>query len=330
MTFIWPTLLGALVLVPVLIGAYVWAQGARDRRATAIGASGLVLTAGGRRHTGWRRDVPFAVLIAALAVMIFALARPQATLATSKPTGTVLLLVDVSNSMGADDVAPTRLAVAQQAARDFVHGQPETIEIGLVAFGNGALVVQQATDDRDDVLAAIDRLKVGGATSLGQGMLAGLAAIVGAPVDVPAEESGEPAPSLGYVPSATMVVLSDGEDTGGPDPLAVAQLAAGAGIHISTIGFGTTDGAVIESEGYQVSTALDEQALTDIADLTGGAYTPAATTSGSDLDDISRSVDLRIATTYERTEITAAFALAAMALLLAGGLLMLRTYGRPV
>ena len=329
MTFIWPMLLGALVLVPVLIGAYVWTQRARDRRAAASGTSGLVLTSGWRR-AGWRRDVPFALLVAALAVMIFALARPQATLATSRPTGTVLLLVDVSNSMGADDAAPDRLAVAQQAARDLVGSQPGTIEIGLIAFGNGALVVQQATDSRADVLAAIDRLKVGGATSIGQGMLAGLTAIVGAPVDVPDEQAGEPAPSLGYFPSATMVVLSDGEDTGGPDPIAVARLAAGAGIHISTIGVGTADGAVIDSEGYQVATALDEQALTDIADLTGGAYTPVATASADDLDQIARSVDLRIATTYERTEITAAFALAAMVLLLCGGLLMLRMYGRAV
>ena len=110
----------------------------RARGAAAIGASGLLVTGGGSA-LGWRRHLPFAVLIAALAVMIFALSRPQATLATSKPTGTVLLVVDVSNSMGADDVEPNRLAVAQQAARDFVEAQPSTIEIGLVAFGNGAL-----------------------------------------------------------------------------------------------------------------------------------------------------------------------------------------------
>ena len=114
-------------------------------------------------------------------------------------------------------------------------------------------------------------------------------------------------------------MLSDGEDTGGPDPIAVAQLAAGAGVHVSTIGFGTTAGAVIDSDGYQVATALDEQALTDIADLTGGTYTPAVDTSASDLDQISRSIDLRIATTHEQTEITAVFALAAVGLLLAGG-----------
>jgi Ca-activated chloride channel family protein len=329
MTFIWPALLGALVLVPMLIAAYVWAQRARDRRAAAVGASGLVLTGGGRR-AGRRRHLPFALLIAALAVMIFALSRPQATLATSRPTGTVLLVVDVSNSMGADDVAPNRLAVAQQAARDFVEAQPSTIEIGLVAFGNGALVTQQPSDSRADMLAAIDRLKVGGATSLGQGMLAGLTTIVGEPVSLPDPESTDQPPALGYFPSATMVLLTDGEDTGGPDPIAVAQLAAGAGIHVSTIGFGTADGAVIESEGYQVATALDAQMLTDIADVTGGTYTASADASTSRLDQISRSIDLRIATTHERTEITAAFAVAAVVLLVAGGLLMLHWFGRLV
>jgi Ca-activated chloride channel family protein len=263
-------------------------------------------------------------------VMIFALSRPEATLATSKPTGTVLLLVDVSNSMGADDASPTRLAVAQQAARDFVEAQPSTIEIGLVAFGNGALVTQQPTDSRSDVLAAIDRLKVGGATSLGQGMLLGLSTIADSPVSLPDPQSGAPLPSIGYFPSATMVVLSDGENTGGPDPIAVAQLAAGAGVHISTIGFGTAEGAVIDTEGYQVATALDAQALTDIADTTGGSYSAAADDDTSKLDQISRSIDLRITTTYEHTEITAVFAGVAILLLLAGGLLMTRWYGRPV
>ena len=330
MTFIWPALLGAMILVPAIIAAYVWAQDRRAQRAAAVGAAGLVLSAGSR-PAGRRRHLPFAVLITALAVMIFALSRPEATLATSKPTGTVLLLVDVSNSMGANDITPTRLAVAQQAARDFVKAQPSTIEIGLVAFGNGALVTQQPTDSRSDVLAAIDRLKVGGATSLGQGMLLGLSTIAGTPVSLPDPQSGAPAPSIGYFPSATMVVLSDGENTGGPDPIAVAQAAAAAGVHISTIGFGTEAGAVIESEGYQVATALDAQALTDIADTTGGTYSAAGDDdTSSKLDQISRSIDLRIATTYQHTEITAAFAGVAILLLMAGGLLMTRWYGRPI
>ncbi len=126
-----------------------------------------------------------------------------------------------------------------------------------------------------------------------------------------------------------MVLLSDGENTGGPDPIAVALLAAGAGVHISTIGFGTTQGAVIDSEGYQVSTALDAQSLSDIADATGGTYSAAADADGQ-LDQISRSIDLRIATTYKRTEITAVFAGAAILLLVAGGLLMTRWYGRLI
>jgi Ca-activated chloride channel family protein len=327
MTFIWPTLLGALVLVPVLIGAYVWAQAARDRRATAIGASGLVLTAGGRRHTGWRRDVPFAVLIAAVAVMIFALARPQATLATSKPTGTVLLLVDVSNSMGADDVAPTRLAVAQDVARRFVAAQPSSIDIGLVAFGAGALVTQQPTAEHAEVLAAIDRLKTGGRTSLGQGLLVAMSTIAGTPVALPDPDQPAP-PSPGYFPSASILLVSDGEETGGPDPTAVVQLAADAGVHVSAIGIGTADGTTITVDGYEVATALQEQGLRDLVAVSGGTYAPADEATG--VDSMTDALERRVTSVDETTEITAVFALAAIALLIAGGGLMLRWFGRVV
>jgi Ca-activated chloride channel homolog len=327
MRFIWPTLLGALVLVPVMVAGYVVLQRRRAAAAGALGASGLVVT-GSARRAGWRRHVPFAVLMAALTVLLFALARPEATLASSRPTGTVLLVIDVSNSMGATDVQPTRLAQAQAAAREFVEAQPSTIEIGIVAFGNGALVTQQPTNSHTDVIASIERLKSGGATSLGQGMLAGLGAITGKPVALPDPDSTTPAPPLGFFPSATMVLLSDGEDTGGPDPLDVARLAATAGVHVSTIGFGTTAGTVIDADGYQVSTALDEQALTDIADTTGGHYAPAA--QAGDLDQITRAIDLRVTTVRKTTEITAAFALAAIGLLFGGGVLMLRWFGRVV
>jgi Ca-activated chloride channel family protein len=326
MTFIWPALLFALLLVPGLVGAYVWLQRRRARAASALSSSGLVVS-GGARRLGGRRHVPFAFLIGALAAMIFALSRPQATLATSRPTGTVLVVLDVSNSMGATDVEPTRLAVAQAAARAFVERQPSTIEIGIVAFGEGALVTQQPTSSRADVLAAIGRLKTGGSTSLGQGMLLALSTIAGAPVALPDPDGAAPA-TTGYFGSATILLVSDGENTGGPDPIAVAQLAASLGVHVSTVGIGSTDGAVIDVDGYQVATALDEQALTDVATVTGGAYEPAADAAG--LDQITRSIDLRITTVEKRTEITAAFAGVAIVLMMAGGLLMLRWFGRLV
>ena len=122
--------------------------------------------------------------------------------------------------------------------------------------------------------------------------------------------------------------MSDGENTGGPDPEAVAQLANDLGVHVSTVGVGSTDGAVITVDGFQVATALDEQALGDLANATGGTYEPAA--QAADTDTITHSIERRVTSVDKKTEITAVFAFAAMALLVAGGLLMLRWFGRIV
>ena len=326
MSFAWPSLLAALLLVPVLVAGYVALQRRRARDVDALATSGLVVTAGPRR-LGRRRHVPFALLIAALAVMIFALSRPQATLASSRSAGTVMLVVDVSNSMTADDVEPSRLAAAQDVARRFVEAQPSSIDVGLVAFGAGALVTQQPSKDHQELLAAIDRLKTGGGTSLGQGMLVALSTIVGHPVEPP-DPDQPAAPSIGYFPSATMVLVSDGENTGGPDPSAVAQLASDAGVHVSAIGVGTTDGAVITVDGYQVATALDEHGLHALTDIAGGTYQPAA--DAGDLDSISHTISRRVTSVDKETEITAVFAVAGVGLLMAGGLLMLRWFGRII
>ena len=326
MTFVWPSLLGALVLVPVLVAAYVVLQRRRARGAAALAASGLT-AAGGSRRLGRRRHVPFVLLLAALAVMIFALSRPQATLARSRASGTVVVVVDVSNSMAADDVKPTRIATAQDVVRRFVAAQPSSIDVGLVAFGAGALVTQQPTAEHADVLAAVDRLKTGGRTSLGQGLLAAMSTIAGVPVALP--DPDEPAPpSPGYFPSASILLVSDGEETGGPDPAAVANIAADAGVHVSAIGVGTAEGTTITVEGYEVATALDEQGLRALVEITGGTYAPAA--EAADVDTMTESLERRVTSVDETTEITSVFALAAVALLLGGGALMLRWFGRVV
>ena len=167
----------------------------------------------------------------------------------------------------------------------------------MVAFGAGALITQQPTDHHAEVDAAINRLTTGGRTSLGQAILASLTAIVGEPVALP--DPDEPAPTdLGYWPSATIVLLSDGEDTGGPDAVAAAAAGRDAGVHISTVGVGTAEGATIEVDGYQVATALDEELLTEIArdrpaaPTTGPRTRPRSTT-------IYESLDLRITTEDE-------------------------------
>ena len=324
MTFLWAPLLAGLALVPVLAGAYVALQRRRARAARALAGSGLVVTGAGR--LGWRRHVPFALLLAALAVMVFALSRPQATLARSRSSGTVLLLIDVSNSMAATDAEPTRLGVAQDVARRFIEAQPASIDVGVVAFGAGALVTQQPTADRVTVLDAIDRLKTGGQTSVGHGLLVAMSTIAGTPIALP--EAGEPAPAPGYFPSASILLVTDGEDTGGPNPAAVAAVAAESGVQVSAVGVGTADGTTITVEGYQVATALDEQGLADLVAITGGRYEPAA--AAAEIVTMTDSLERHVTSVDETAEITAAFALVAIGLLLAGGALMVRWFGRVV
>jgi Ca-activated chloride channel homolog len=329
MTFISPSMLLALLAVPAMVAGYVALQRRKAQHAAALAASGLSLT-GAARRIGRKRHVPFALFLTAVAVMLFALARPQATIASPRRVGTVVLAFDVSNSMLATDIEPTRIAAAKDAARAFVKAQPSNIDIGIVAFGDGALVTQVPTNTKTDVLAAIDRLTPSGSTSLGQGILTAMSAIVGRPVALPADGTQpDTVPGdAGYFGSSTIVLLSDGENTAGPDPLAAAELAANSGVHISTIGIGSATGGVIEVDGFQVATALDEKMLTDVATTTGGTYFAAQDAAA--LDKVYRSIDLRFTTEKKKTELTGALAGAAMLLMAAGGVAMMHWYGRII
>jgi Ca-activated chloride channel family protein len=305
-----------------LVLGYRWLHRQRTR---TLAAAGLSRTAG-RRWARVRRHVPPMLFLAALVLLLLGTARPQATIGVPRATGTVILAFDVSNSMAADDVAPTRLAAAQAAATRFVQEQPSTVDIGVVAFSQGALSTQRPSNDHRATVAAIDRLNVAGGTSLGQAILASLTAITGKPVSMPDPDSGAPPPDLGYWGSATIVLLSDGEDTGGPDAVVAAELASAAGVHIETIGVGTVEGTTIEVDKYQIATALNEDLLTEIAKTTNGSYHRAG--DAKSLSDVYRSLDLRITTHDERVELTGAAVVAAVLLLTAGGLLMITWYGR--
>jgi Ca-activated chloride channel family protein len=230
--------------------------------------------------------------------------------------------------MSATDVAPSRLAAAKSAATGFVEDQPDTVDVGVLLFGNQALLTQAPTDDRAAAVAAVRRLTPSGGTSLGQGILAALGAITGRPVSLPAEGAGPTTADLGYWPSATIVIFSDGQETGGPDVQAAAELAAAAGVRIQTVGVGTAQGATVEVDGYQLGTALDESLLTAVAQTTGGAYHRAGDPDA--LAATTKSIDLRLTTRKEPVELTAPFAGAALLLLLLGGLLGLRWHGRIV
>jgi Ca-activated chloride channel family protein len=318
MTFLEPYVLVAAVPVTACaIAGYVTLQ---RRRTAALTAAGFP------EPRTFRRHLPYALLLAALPILLVGLARPEAELAVPRVAGTVLLAFDVSNSMAADDVAPSRLAAAQAAAKGFVEEQPDSVDVGVLLFGDQALLTQAPTDDHAAALAAIGRLKPGGGTSLGEAILVALGTVTGKQVSLPA--GGEPAPQLGYWPSATIVVFSDGQNTGGPDAAAAAELAAAAGVRIQAVGVGTAQGATVEVDGYQLGTALDEALLTTVAQVTGGAYQQSGDAQA--LADTTKSIDLRLTTKKEPVELTAPFAGAGLLLLLAGAWAGLRRHGRIV
>ncbi|MDY7083971.1 MAG: VWA domain-containing protein [Actinomycetota bacterium] len=318
MSFLHPALLAVAVLVTV---AAVAAYGNLQTRRTAA-----LRRAGFAPQNAWRRHLPYGLILLALPVLLVGLARPQAEVTTPRVSGTVLLAFDVSNSMRADDVAPSRLAAAQTAATRFVEEQPRTVDVGVLVFGDQALLTQAPTDDHDAALAAIGRLSASGGTSLGQAILVGLGTITGKPVALPAE--GAPAPDLGYWPSATIVVFSDGQETGGPDVEAAAELAAAAGVRIQAVGVGTERGGTVEVDGFQLGTALDASLLTAVAQTTGGAYLPAG--DADTLTGTTKSIDLRLTAKREPLELTAPFAGAALLLLMLGAVLGTRWHGRIV
>lgn len=322
MSFSYPWMvLVAVVAVAVLVLGYC----ALDRRRIAALVAVGVSPAASRR-TAWRRHAPPLLFLIGLAILLVGAGRPQATVQVPRVAGTIVLAFDVSNSMMATDVAPSRLGAAQEAAVAFVRSQPETVDIGVVTFDQGAITAAPPTNQHETVAAAIERLRPAGATSLGQAILTALATIVGEPVFLPDAESAESPPDLGYWGSAMIVLFSDGEDTGGPDAVAAAELAATAGVRVQTIGIGTAEGTTIEVEGFRVATALDEELLTAVAQATAGSYYHA--TDVARITEIYKDLELRITSRPQLLELTGAAVLLAVALLTAGGLLMTLWYGR--
>ncbi|WP_062430309.1 VWA domain-containing protein [Herbidospora daliensis] len=320
MTFDQPLMLALGVLLTIgAVAAYVAIQ---RRRTATLAAAGFAGLAGG----GLRRHLPYALLLAALPILLTGLARPQAEVSVPRISGTVLLAFDVSNSMKADDVRPSRLAAAQAAAKEFVDRQPSSVDVGVIVFGDQALLTQAPTDDRGAALAAIGRAAASGGTSLGRAILVGLGAVTGKPVALP--EEGQQPQSLGYFPEATIVVFSDGQETGGPDVAAAAELAAASGVRVQTVGVGTARGSTVEVDGFRLATALDAELLSSVAEVTGGKYHEAADAQA--LAASADAIDLRLTMKKEPLELTAPFAGAGLLLLTLGGLLGTRWHGRIV
>lgn len=318
-----------LLLVPGLLlaaGLVVGAVLLERRRTAALAAAGVSLTNRRSRPLGrW-------LCLGGVLVLAIAVAGPAAKLPVGRSAGTVILAMDVSNSMSAADVTPSRLAAAQRAALAFIDAQPDTVDIGVVGFDQGSLTTSLPSADRAASKAAVENLRIAGGTSLSSAILGSLGAITGKTVTI--GKDGE-LPDLGYWGSATIVLFSDGEDTGGQGSgggsdavTAASTIAQNAGVHIETVGVGTADGATVELDGYRVHTALDTKQLTAIAQTTGGSYHPASDTS--QLDGIASTIDLRLTVAEQDVPLAGAFIAVALALLGAGALLTGVRTGRVV
>jgi Ca-activated chloride channel homolog len=333
MELIWPSMLGMFALIPIFVLFYIRLDRRRQAASAQFGAMGFASSAS---HLGVRRHVPPGLFLLALAILTFALARPEMIVSLPKLEGTVILAFDVSGSMAADDLDPTRMEAAKVAARAFVDSQTESVEIGVVSFSEGGLAVQVPTKDKAAVLAAIDRLSPQSGTSLGNGILAALntIAIDDAGGDDPLQLSNltpMPTPSPTPVPagtytSAVVVLLTDGENTSAPDPLEVAQTAADRGVRIHTVGIGSAAGTDLKIEGFTVHTALDEAGLQQIAALTGGSYYNAQ--SADDLLEIYDSLVPELVVEPEKLEITSLLAGASILLMLMSAGISMAWYSR--
>lgn len=343
MTFQWPFMLPLLVLVPLLLAGYIVMQRRRRRFALRYASVSLLREAVGP-GPGFRRHVPPALFLASVAVMIFALARPQAEVEVPSFDGTVVLAIDVSGSMTATDLTPDRLEAAKAAARDFVNQQPGDVRIGVVAFSGFAALVQAPTTDRGLVLSAIDILQPQRSTAIGEGLLTAMRAIdPTVPLDSPAgrsfgrQQPATPAPPPPPVAlpqtgdqstnrAGIIVLLSDGQNTTGINPLTVAPQAKARGIRVYTVGVGTTTGTVLRLGGRGMRVQLDEDTLRQLADITGGQYFNAQT--DKDLRTIYHDLVRQFGLRAERTELTAYATGVAAVLALAGGVLSLFWFSR--
>ncbi len=281
MTFASPLALLGLLLVPLLAGVHLLAQRRRRKFSLRYSSVALVRQATGRGHA-FRRHLPLAFYLLAVAVLAIALARPSATIATPESSGTVMLSIDISGSMRSTDVKPTRLEAAKAAVRDFVNAEPAGVKIGLVAFSDSAFLITPPTEDRQQLLKAVEVLQVQRGTNIGDGLLTALSAMAPQPTNGDSASSDPSSTTPGpVVPPANprtdaIVLLSDGASNRGPPPLQVADEVAQAGVRTYTVGLGTVQGGSFPGGGSFGGRGrfmqLDETTLKGIADRTGGRY----------------------------------------------------------
>lgn len=356
MIFIWSWMLPILIVIPLLVAYYIWVQRRRSKYAIRYSSLSLVKDALDK-SSAWRRHIPPALFLLGITAMLLALARPFSVVTLPKQEGTVILTLDVSGSMRANDLKPSRIDAAKAAARAFVEKQDATTRIGVVAFSGTASLVQVPTTDKDLALAAIDRLFLQRSTAIGSGILVSLDAIFETP-DAPTTSSQSvitpaapvapmPAPTPvppGYHVPAIIVLLTDGQSNTGVLPVQAAEKAAERGVRVYTIGVGTIQGMTIQGPGGSgggpggfggnpggpggggFRTALDEKTLKLVAEMTEAEYFHASDENA--LVEIYRNLDTQLILRTQRTEVTSLFTAAAIAFLVIGATLSMFWFNR--
>ena len=351
MTFLWPDFLWLLLAVPAALALYALVLRRRRRDALRYASLTMVKEALGTGQR-LRRHVPPALFLVALALMLVAVARPAAVVTLPARHETIILAIDVSGSMRAEDVQPNRLIAAQNAAKAFIDDQPRNVRIGVVSFAGTAAVVQAPTDNREDLFAAIDRFRLQRGTAVGSGILVSLSALFpDAAMDVDelmygggeragrrrgkalsepgsAEGGGKPVKPVapGSYTSAAIILLTDGQTTTGPEPLDAARMAADRGVRVFTVGIGTPEGEIMGFEGWRMRVRLDEDALKSISKVTHGEYFYAG--NAADLHRIYEKLNARFVLEKKASEVTALFAAAAAVAAMLSALLSLLWFHR--
>jgi Ca-activated chloride channel family protein len=338
MTFLSRDLLWLMLGVPLLVGTYVLLL--RRRTAVLICTDLSIMREAAGRTTQWRRHVPASLLLLAVAALLFAMARPAAVVTMLAAQRTIVLAIDVSLSMSANDVQPSRLAAAQAAAKRFIRSQPADVKIAIVSFAGTAELVEAPTANRARLDDAIDRLNLDYHTAVGSGILAALVTIfpssdIGGAYDIfggtspatlrhaslvrPAVSPRHEPVAPGSYTSAAIVLLTDGSRTMGPDPLVAARAAAERGVRIFTVGFGAVKRAKVAVDGWSMEVGFDEESLKAVADITRGEYFRAH--SANTLERVYRDLSARFIVEKKEIELSALFtALAAALSLLAASL----------
>jgi Ca-activated chloride channel family protein len=355
MTFLWPEMLWLLLAAPVLVGIYILLLRRRKKGAVRYASLSLVREAIGPGQR-FRRHVPPALFLLAMIATILAIARPSAVITLPSEQRVIVMALDVSLSMRATDVEPTRFAAAKEAAKAFVQDQPKDVRLAIVSFAGTASVVQAPTQNREDLVGAIDRLELQRHTAIGSAIIMSLAALFpddgidlesilfGArpspdggrfgPLDKDkarkAETEKKPFQPVqpGSHPSAAIILLTDGRRTTGPDPLDAARMAAERGVRVYTVGFGTKEGSSVSIDGWSIYMRFDEESLKAIADLTRAEYFHAG--SAADLKKVYDTLNAKFVLERKETEITAIATAAAAVLAVAAGVLSILWFSRIV